>query len=383
LAASAAPSDPSPQALVDALSIAVGRPVLLDDAELAPLAFSRQWDVDKVRSHSILSRGASAEVREALLRQGIESAQDVVRTDPVPDLAMEGRICMPVRLAGEVLGYIWLLDPRDEIGEDQIEQVRRTAREIAALLASSRRREIADEFELLEDLRSADVGRREKAVVSAKSRHLCPGDPVVLCLISATEAGGDALHVVRRAARRLSFGHVIVASAAEGAALVASLGDPVLRLLPESEIATWLLDVSGPALAIGQSAPASLMTLDSGFRQAELALRIAKSRPAGLTAASWSSLGADRVIAQLPPDVRSDFPDPLRRLIHEEAAFAETLAAFLDAAGDVKATAAALSLHRSGLYYRLRRIEEITGLDLDSGDDRLLAQLAIRTERMS
>lgn len=382
MAADIASADPSPQVLVDALSVAVGRPVLLDDHDLAPLAFSRQWEVDVVRSHSILSRGASAEVREALLRQGIESAQDVIHTAPVPELGMEGRICMPVRHEGEVLGYLWLLDPRDDLGEELIEYVRRTARETASLLASSQRREIADEFELLESLRSPDIRRREAAVATAKSRHLSAADPIVVSLLSAAEAGGDPLHGARRAARRLSLGHAIVASVAEGAALVASLGDPVLRLLPEGEIATWLLDLSGPGLAIGQSAPISLATLDTGFRQAEVALRVARSRRGG-PAAAWSALGADRVIAQLPSGVQADFPDPLLRLIEGEPTLAETLAVFLDAGGDIKATASALSLHRSGLYYRLRRIEEIAGLDLDSGDDRLLAHLALRTVRMS
>jgi DNA-binding PucR family transcriptional regulator len=49
----------------------------------------------------------------------------------------------------------------------------------------------------------------------------------------------------------------------------------------------------------------------------------------------------------------------------------------------VPATAAALNLHRSGVYYRLRRAEELTGLDLDRGDDRLLAHLALRLAALS
>ena len=43
------------------------------------------------------------------------------------------------------------------------------------------------------------------------------------------------------------------------------------------------------------------------------------------------------------------------------APLVDTLEAYLDRAGDAKATAEALSLHRATLYYRLNRIEEITG----------------------
>ena len=59
-----------------------------------------------------------------------------------------------------------------------------------------------------------------------------------------------------------------------------------------------------------------------------------------------------------------------------------TLEAFLDAGGDVKATAQVLSLHRSGVDYRMKRIEELTGLVLARGEDRLLAHLAIRAEHL-
>ncbi|MFD0853362.1 helix-turn-helix domain-containing protein, partial [Actinomadura adrarensis] len=56
----------------------------------------------------------------------------------------------------------------------------------------------------------------------------------------------------------------------------------------------------------------------------------------------------------------------------------ETLAAFLDHAGSSPATAAALHIHRTSLYYRLRQIEEITGLDLGNGEDRLTLHLGLR-----
>ncbi len=101
------------------------------------------------------------------------------------------------------------------------------------------------------------------------------------------------------------------------------------------------------------------------------------------TSLHWSMLGAERLVAQLPPpSAAGDLPAPLVRLLREQPELARTLAAFLDAAGDVKATAEALSLHRSGLYYRLRRIEALSGLELDSGEDRLLAHLAVRLARL-
>ncbi|MGW3464972.1 helix-turn-helix domain-containing protein, partial [Streptomyces olivaceoviridis] len=57
----------------------------------------------------------------------------------------------------------------------------------------------------------------------------------------------------------------------------------------------------------------------------------------------------------------------------------DTLRCFLEHAGSIPRTAEALQIHRTSLYYRLRQIQEFTGLDLDSGGDRLVLHLGLRT----
>lgn len=363
------------QSLVDALSLALGRPVLLDDTALAPLAYSRQWDVDPVRSDSILGRGASPAVRAALLGQGIADAHDVVHTAPDAALGMEGRVCLPVRDRERVLGYLWLLDPEDDVVDADLQRLRHAAREIAGLLAA--RPEVANEAAIVAALRAPDPAVRERAAAEAHDRGLLPDGQVVLCLLAGLTAEAEPAAQARRAVRRLASGHAVAATVPEGAALIVALSDPVLRTLPPDEVSTW---VGAAGVAIGQSAATTLGALHEASRQALVALRVARSRTPAV--AAWSALGADRLVAQLPAAAMADVPAPLADLLRGDPALVETLAAFLDAGGDVKATAAALSLHRSGLYYRLQRVEELTGLDLSRGDDRLLAHLAIRARRM-
>lgn len=55
---------------------------------------------------------------------------------------------------------------------------------------------------------------------------------------------------------------------------------------------------------------------------------------------------------------------------------------FLDCAGQASRTAAALGIHRQTLYYRLSRIEELTGLHLTEGEDRLLLHMALKGARL-
>jgi DNA-binding PucR family transcriptional regulator len=54
------------------------------------------------------------------------------------------------------------------------------------------------------------------------------------------------------------------------------------------------------------------------------------------------------------------------------------LGRYLDLGGSYDATAAAVAVHRSTLKYRLQRIREISGKDLNDPDVRFNLQLAAR-----
>ena len=102
---------------------------------------------------------------------------------------------------------------------------------------------------------------------------------------------------------------------------------------------------------------------------------------------AWSSLGIYRILAQLQPaDLERETLHPgLLRLIEDPAHhdLVESLEAYFDRAGDMQATATYLALHRSSLYYRLSRVEEIAGVNLRSGDDRLALHLGIKMARLA
>jgi PucR C-terminal helix-turn-helix domain len=373
----------SAQAVVDALSVAIRRPVVLDDPSLAPLAYSRQWgEIDGLRSDSILGRGVPEAVRAALMAQGISETADVLRTIADPALGMDERVCVPVRRDERLLGYIWLLDPDATLTDDDLDQVRSAARRVAPLLVQSADRSVADQTVLLQGLSSESREDRLAAAAQVRARGVLPSGPVVSCLLATTCDDLDPTEVARHAVRRLSVDHAIVGAVPGGAAMVVSPGDPVLRTLPSDEVARWLHRISPAGVAIGQSTPTALDGVHQGTRQARIALQVASAQPAARSFAAWSTLGADRLVAQLPGGWRDDIPAGLSGVLRERPVLAATLAAFLEAAGDVRSTAEATSLHRSGVYYRLRRIEELTGLRLDRGEDRLLAHLAIRAERL-
>jgi DNA-binding PucR family transcriptional regulator len=140
--------------------------------------------------------------------------------------------------------------------------------------------------------------------------------------------------------------------------------------------------LSAPRAVIGQGeAVEDLREAGTSHRRALAALRVAAHEES--MTASWDALGVERVVTALPDAALEDLPEGLRKLLAGDQSLVRTLEAYLDHAGDVKRTAAALSLHRGGLYYRLRRIEDVAGVNLHDGEDRLLCHLALRLARLS
>ncbi|HET9092380.1 MAG TPA: helix-turn-helix domain-containing protein, partial [Acidimicrobiales bacterium] len=119
------------------------------------------------------------------------------------------------------------------------------------------------------------------------------------------------------------------------------------------------------------------------YREAERALRLADLAD-GPRLSVYEELGVYQLFADLrEPEALGSFVErwigPL--LAYDTAHGADlvhTLTEYLEAGGNYDHTAAALILHRSTLRYRLRRIREITGLDLNDPDTRFNLQLATR-----
>jgi DNA-binding PucR family transcriptional regulator len=72
----------------------------------------------------------------------------------------------------------------------------------------------------------------------------------------------------------------------------------------------------------------------------------------------------------------------LRALREHDAAhgtpYVSTLRAYLDALGDVLAAAKRLGVHPNTFRYRLRRLVEVSGIDLDDPDERAVTELQFR-----
>jgi hypothetical protein len=385
------------QEIVDALSVRLSRPVLVDDVDLRPLAYSIQFgDLDTVRTESILGRTAPDAARDSLFGHGIRSALEPIRTPAHPEIGMEARICIPILRAGRRLGFLWLIEDRP-IDDDELRLARAAASEAATVLQTEadtqldRRRR---EQELLSALLSADNGASSAAAAVLEADHYVPPRPLIV-IVGSGAAVPDAIDRFRA---RVPVKHALCGEVGGRATCIvgaqatmrgAQLAEALKSVVPEPG-GTPRQDhpqVSGVSVrrfaahvGEGDAAP-ELSEVRSSHRRALQALRVAIDR--NLELARWDELRAYRLLTALPPTAFDDIPAGLKRLLdggHEQLVL--TLETYLDHAGDVKSTAAELWLHRTSLYYRLRRIEEIAGVDLNRGEDRLLCHVALRLSRL-
>jgi hypothetical protein len=116
--------------------------------------------------------------------------------------------------------------------------------------------------------------------------------------------------------------------------------------------------------------------LAAQWREARAAARVAAAVPRFSPVAHWPELRGWRPVTELPG------PDPAVRPLLDDPVLTETAEVYLDCAGGAARAAAALRIHRQTLYYRLGRIEALTGLDLADGEDRLLLHTSVKAARL-
>ncbi|MFG2870095.1 PucR family transcriptional regulator [Streptomyces sp. NPDC048338] len=365
------------QELVDEISGLLGAPATLENRDFGLIAFGAHDSdddsaMDPVRTRSILTRKSTPAVRAWFEGFGITRATGPVRIPAAPDAGVyRDRICLPVRHRGVVLGYVWLLDAEPGPTPAQLTAAMEVATRIGGLLAD-------------EERAGTDLSREFAAVLTAGRGW--QSDMAVAALRAALGPSADGLHTVVCVAPWQ--GEAPSVRAVPGAAAVATLPESgSLAVLVRLRTAEDLSPAETAADRLRGTAPAGVATplrglvgLPAAWHEAVTAARAVTAQPSLGPVARWSGIGPYRLLAALPHPEADPVVAPLLARAHAE--LARTAEVFLDNAGQAGRTAAALGVHRQTLYYRLSRVEQLTGLDLDDGEDRLLLHMSLKAARL-
>ncbi|MET9568313.1 PucR family transcriptional regulator [Streptomyces virginiae] len=400
--------------------------------------------MDPVRTRSILTRQSTADVRSWFEGFGIARATGPVRIPAAPDAGVfRGRICLPVRHRGIVQGYVWLLDQEPGAPGPEpaaLDAAMEVAQRIGVLLAEEAKAgaDLSREFRAV---LTAGRGWQQDMAVAALRAALGPGGDglhaavcvapwpgeapasvpgaAAVCLVprrgGAGEPGdapgagpagaGPALAVLLRLRSTDALSPALTAvarllprTAEPAAATAAGAGTTGSRAqgAAGAGAATRAAGSGGSAGAAPAGPPGGahrmtagvadpvrgLAELPAAWEQAVAAARAAVAEPRLGPVAQWSQIGPYRLLASLASDPVDD-PAARTLLFPAHRELARTAEVFLDCAGQAGRAAAALGIHRQTLYYRLGRVEQLTGLDLDAGEDRLLLHMALKASRLA
>ncbi len=399
------------QELVDEISELLGAPATLENRDFELIAFGAydsEGDLDPsvldpVRTRSILTRRSTAAVRAWFEGFGITRATGPVRIPRTPEAGVHrGRVCLPVRHRGVVLGYVWLLDYDPGPSARQLDAAMRVTARIGALLADEAQHGADLTRELRAVLTAERDWQREMAVAELRTAlgRRADGPHTVVCVAPWPSAGPEDAPSVRTVPGATALctlpwngggtvSHALgPAGEGQALALLLRLRSPDVKT-PATTAAARLLERvrysgpgGGPPVAAGIAAPrAGLTDLGRAWEEASASARAALAEPGLGPVAQWASIGPFRLLTALPPGAGHD-PAVGPLLSPAQTELARTAEVYLDCAGQAGRTAAELGIHRQTLYYRLSRIEKLTGLDLDDGEDRLLLHMALKAARL-
>jgi hypothetical protein len=387
------------QDIVDTLAAELDRGVAIDDRHLRLVSHSaHRDDVDSVRRRSIMTRGVGDDVRRWVFGYGVADAHAPVRMRANPAVSAAARVCAPIRCRDLLLGFLFVVDAQESITDDEVQRCHEAALEAGETLYEQRFLQHRDrwrERELLRNLVDADASVRARVATTLIDEGFLGSTAVVAVAVGAADRDGPSnaeelalpfASIIDHVRRAIPPHTALGASRPRNATLIVETQALERAFGGCDRFATWLRDLTdkelepipGQAVVGRGEAVDELTSAWRSCEQATRALLIATRVPQFDRVVAWKDAGVYRVLAHVAHDDAIAGCDPRLLPLLEHEDLLRTLEVYLDLAGDAKATSAALALHRASLYYRLQKIEQLSGASLKSGEDRLALHLGLK-----
>ena len=395
-------------AIVETLHGITGKTVLFQDEKLT----LQLW---AVAPDMVLERGviAAAVEERGWLRSWLEGAALVSTAPPIgrqdlPSLGL-ARYVAPIVVKDAIAGYVSILGAEADLTElDRVATGR--AASVCAMELAKQRAVVETEHrvrgDFLGDLLEGRLTDREAIFGRAKALGFDLGHSnVVLSFGLAPAASLGSVSTGRESADHLGLLPDLMRVATEElgrggckclagiraggvtalCAALASRSHRALHDLVEGVRRQAAERLGGARVSAGGSRVcSSILDLPRAATEANQALAIAQRLGGGERTLWFDDLGVYRLLLPLKDSsqFRAFADEYLARLVAYDdkhgRELVPTLETYLAACGNYSRAAERLALHRNTLSYRLHRIEELTGLDLDDAENRLCLQLALK-----
>ncbi|MBA8826046.1 hypothetical protein FHX42_003412 [Saccharopolyspora lacisalsi] len=369
--------------LADSLAESVAGPVTIEDHQSGVLAYSSSQEAsDPARLRTILGRrvpeGIRRELSDRRVFAHLASSDEPLFVGPLSDDGIAGRVVIAVRAGRELLGSIWVETPTPLAPKHEAALIE-GARTVALHMLRSRasadlERQVESDLVigLLEGTVDAPTvlsrlglrGSRFRVVVVQARTDGEQGAAVLLAFERATTGFGWA-----RPGRSALFANAVytVLSSDEDTTSAYEWIRSLTREMPE--------DVGVLAGVGGLAGP---FQVSASRREADESLAVHADDPARGLAVGYDDAWHEILLRRLRNAAsagREPTRGPVVELRRHDAErgtrYVATLRAWLECQGDLGDAASRLDVHPNTVRYRMRKMAELTPLDLDDPDKRL------------
>lgn len=341
----------------------------------------------------MLQRESGPDASRHVLEQGISRWSSAGIIPAKPEIGMSARLCAPIRAGRVVLGFVLVIDTHGDLTPNEVELIAALATRIAKPLAA-----------VNSSVGNADHKREEATVLALSSS---PQQRAAGIRILGASGGPRHVNVVgisipenhESRMKEVVADRIRAWKRTTGRSAEIGFENNTAYLVRRWPSAPSVDQVRSPIIDFVRTLTSNHAPNDDVFagigelvdspndawqsrKTADVALSAARTQDHRRPVADWATLGADALLVQLAQPSESSYLEPRSiralRSADNSGILTKTLQVFLDHGGSVPRAAAALHLHRTSLYYRLDRIRELTGLDLDDGENRLLLHLSLR-----
>jgi DNA-binding PucR family transcriptional regulator len=387
-------------AVANAVAALIDAPVTIEDAQSRVLAYSgRQDEADEARKLTILGRQIPDTFYRKFQRDGVyrrlSSSREPLYLDDIGADVLP-RVAVGVTAGDEVLGSLWAA-----VHSRPSEQQMREFTEAAAFVAIHllRHRLAVDvQRSLHTDLVSVVINGGSLAADAASRLGLAgDGFRVLAVTVRPGSAEGNELALLRawdtlsmhlsvvhrRAVSGLVQGVIYAvlpapADAGESRRVAEHAANGLVARIPAQRREQFLVAVGGHA--------ADLQALPQSRRDADRVLRVLGSRAVdGCGVGVIDDMRLQVLLlrlGELADEESITDTGPLADLVDHDRKhrthYVSTLRAYLESFGDVLGAARSLDVHHNTYRYRLQRLRQLPGIDLDDPDQRLALMLQLR-----
>ena len=397
--------------LADIISERVSNPITIEDFNHRLVAYSTHADsTDKARMETIMARRVPEKVLNRLWQDGIlqklMESDEPVRIKEIREVGLGDRVAISIRKGHGVLGYIYVQELNKRLGEEELQFLRLAAKAAMPRLHQRQtKRRIQEEKskEFFWELLLGNLTSHHEIQARAETMDIKLPKPFSIFLFETDHPNyetvqkelnylfanlHDSFPLTRFPVWVTNQKHLIVMggrcqNSEEFISYANLFIEDVQKRIQKRFGQTPFIGVFG-------SAYKSFQSIEQSYHQAMSVLRMKKVFPRETASIhGYPDLGMYRLLPFFAErNMQVGYSNyRLQKIINydqeNQSHLLQTLEEYLDCAGRVNVTAQKLHIHPNTLAYRLKRIEEVGGINLEDVNHRVSLFIDIKLVKLS